>query len=257
MPVRSQWRRTEIATEDDIVITKSLYGIAGQGRNDQQNTERTDQQLLEAFAQGDRATLGILMSRYQCFLKQQCRKFSSGNAEDAKDLFSMVVFKVYTEHPEQLRKIRHMGGWLSRVAQNKAIDLERMRIAEEKRDQRLGHFHEITNAHPSSPEQTLLGHELVKKIQEAFNALPPRLRDAAELRFVEDASYESISAHLGISQANARKRVQEARLRLTQTLQAYRQLTNPQPQQSGCAFALRLAMLDDRADEKSIPRDLT
>ena len=232
------------------MITKPLHGINDQGWEDTPNTRQTDQQLLDRFALGEREAIDLLMSRYQHFLKQRCRKFSSGNADDANDLFSMVLFKVYTEHPEQLRKIRHMGGWLSRVAQNKAIDLERMRIAEERRDQRLGYFNEITGAHPSSPEQTLLKHELLEQIQRAFNALPPRLRDAAELRFVEDASYESISSHLGISQVNARKRVQEARMRLAQTLQTYCRLASGWSQQLSHSFDFRITTIDDGADEK-------
>lgn len=185
------------------------------------DTLQTDQQLLDAFALGEKSAICLLMSRYKGFLQHQCRKFAGGNSDDAKDLFSLVLLKIYTEHPEQLRKIRHMGGWLSRVAQNKSIDLQRERIAAERRDQQLAHCGEFGAGIPRSPEQAVLDRELVWQIQQAFQALPPRLRTTAELRFVEDADYEEISRRLGISQVNARKRVQEARRRLEQTLQAY------------------------------------
>jgi len=186
------------------------------------DTFQTDQQLLDAFALGEKAAICRLMSRYKGFLQHQCRRLAGGNSDDAKDLFSLVLLKVYTEQPEQLRKIRHMGGWLSKVAHNKSIDLQRERIAAERRDQQLVHFGEFSGSVlPRSPEQTVLDRELAWQIQQAFHALPPRLQATAELRFVEDASYEEISRRLGISQVNARKRVQEARRRLEQTLLTY------------------------------------
>jgi len=209
---------------------------------------QTDQELLDEFVAGEKRALDILMARYQCFLKQQCRKFSGGNADDAKDLFSIVIFKVYTEPPEQLLKIRHMGGWLSRVAQNKAIDLQRSRIAEERRDEQLGRFYEIVDIRPHSPEQTLLSSELAQQIQTAFDTLPLRLRDAAQLRFIEDASYELIASHLGISQVNARKRVQEARLRLVGALKAYCQLSSLSSLPKSYAFDGGVGAGDDYAD---------
>ncbi|MDO8891648.1 MAG: sigma-70 family RNA polymerase sigma factor [Sulfurimicrobium sp.] len=182
---------------------------------------RTDQQLLEIFAQGGTAAIGILMSSYRGFLLHQCRRYSGGNADDAKDLFSLILFKVYTEHPEQLRKVRHLGAWLRRVAQNKSIDLQRERMAEERRCLGLMHLYEsLGEIHPS-PEEALLSQELIKHIQHSFDALPLRLQLAAHMRFVDDDSYETISNRLGISQVNARKRVQEARKRMTDALQRY------------------------------------
>jgi RNA polymerase sigma-70 factor (ECF subfamily) len=203
------------------VTTQSFCHRATGSDEETPDTLQTDQQLLDAFALGEKAALCLLLSRYQGLLQHQCRKLTGGNSDDAKDLFSLVLLKVYTERPEQLRKIRHLGGWLSRVAQNKSIDLQRERIAEERRDQRLGHFHEITGNHPRSPEQAMLDRELVAQIQRAFHELPSRLRTTAELRFVEDASYEAISHRLGISQVNARKRVQEARRRLEKAMHDY------------------------------------
>jgi RNA polymerase sigma factor (sigma-70 family) len=182
---------------------------------------QTDQQLLDDFSLGGAAAIDILMSRYQGFLRHQCRRFSGGSLDDAKDLFSLVLIKVYTEHPDQLRKVRHLGAWLRRIAQNKAIDLQRERMAAERRDQGLLYLCESLGELCCSPEEALLNSELLKHMQYAFDALPLRLRLAAHMRFVEDASYESISSQLEITQVNARKRVQEARKRLTTSLRRY------------------------------------
>lgn len=182
---------------------------------------QTDQQLLDNFAVGGAAAIGILMSRYQGFLLHQCRRFSGGNADDAKDLFSLVLIKVYTEQPDQLKKVRHLGAWLRCIAQNKSIDLQRERMAAERRNQGLLYLCESLGEMATSPEEALLNRELMKYIQLAFDALPLRLRLAAKMRFVDDASYETISHRLEITQVNARKRVQEARKRLTDSLRRY------------------------------------
>lgn len=140
---------------------------------------------------------------------------------DAKDLGSLVILKICSEQPEHIRKIRNFGGWLCRVALNLYIDQRRTRLAEERRNDNLKHIYEITSAQQNSPEENFLNEELLKQIGLAFEILPPRLRVAAELRFVEDASYDFIADRLGISLVNARKRVQEARQRMTGSLVKY------------------------------------
>jgi len=212
-----------VETGENAVITRSLRqraAVLGEGAGDAPTTQ-TDQQLLDIFSRGGNTAVSILMTRYEGFLQYQCRRLTGGNADDAKDLFSLVLLKVYTEQPEHLKKVRHLGAWLSRIAQNKSIDLQRERMAAERRDQNLFYLRDSLCALPSSPEDTLLNQELLQQIQHAFDALPPRLRPAAELRFVEDADYETISRRLGISQVNARKRVQEARKRLIAALHRY------------------------------------
>lgn len=210
-----------IATEECVVQEVSGQEITDTPPPDNLHALSIDQQSLAAFAAGDLDALGLLIERYRGLLTYQCRKLTGGHADDAKDLFSMVLLKVYTESPQQLMKIQHFGGWLTRLAQNKYIDLQRMRMADRRRDESLGQLHELGASHPWSPEQILLKDELLGQIEQAFNALPQRLRTVAELRFVQEASYELISNQLGITQVNARKRVQEARGHLGRALQAY------------------------------------
>jgi RNA polymerase sigma factor (sigma-70 family) len=182
---------------------------------------QSDPALQHAVACGQKDALTVFVLRYQSFLKSQCRRLAGGNHEEAGDLFSLVLLKICSEHPEQFRQITHLGGWLVRIAQNKSIDMQRSRQAEERRGRELAQTPETGGMHSRSPEQTLLGHELVGQIQLAFELLPARLRDAAELRLIDEASYETIAHTLGISQANARKRVQEARRCLAQILRCY------------------------------------
>ncbi|NWG87371.1 MAG: sigma-70 family RNA polymerase sigma factor [Hydrogenophilaceae bacterium] len=170
-----------------------------------------DRDILEALAYGEHSGMQRLMLRYQGFLRGRCRMLVRGNRDDANDLFSQVIFKVYTERPDRLREIRHIGGWLSQVAQNQHIDSQRERQAQERRDDSLCYLYETIGYQAPSPEQVLLNSELAQHIRRAFELLPSRLGRAARMRFMDDAPYEEIAAKLSITQANARKRVQEAR----------------------------------------------
>jgi RNA polymerase sigma-70 factor (ECF subfamily) len=183
--------------------------------------QQNDRQLLEALAFGEHNAMHRLMLRYQGFLRGRCRMLVHGNRDDANELFSQVIFKVCTERPDRLRDIRHIGGWLSQVARNQHIDSERERQAQERRNDNLGYIYETVGYQAPSPEQDLLNRELAQHIRRAFELLPTRLALAARLRFVEDASYEEIANELAISQANARKRIQEARREMTGYLARY------------------------------------
>lgn len=193
------------ATKDDIRYTAN----------------QSDRELLEAFAQGSSAALCHLIANYQAFLLSHCRRIARGNLHDAKDLHGLVLLKLCSEQPEQIRKIRNLGGWLCKVARNQYIDQHRSHQAEERRNDNLTHIYEITNMQHTSPEDHFLNGELLEKIETAFEELPPRLRAIAELRFVEEASYDIISDRLGISLLNARKRVQQARHLMTLSLLKY------------------------------------
>ncbi|WP_126452882.1 RNA polymerase sigma factor [Sulfuriflexus mobilis] len=181
----------------------------------------SEQRLLDDLAFGKHGAMQRLVLNYQSFLRWRCYMLVHGNSDEANDLFSQVIFKVYTERPERLREIRHIGGWLSRVAHNQHIDSLRVRQARERCEGNLAYLYETIGYQAPSPEQELLNSELEQNIRQAFESLPQRLRQAAHMRFFEGAPYEEIAAGLAISQANARKRIQEARKILSTCLRAY------------------------------------
>ncbi len=162
-----------------------------------------------------------LMSHYQGYLRARCRILVRGNRDEANDLFSRVMVKVCAERPDRLRHVQHFGGWLSRIAYNQFIDDQRERQAQERRDDSLCYLYETIGHQAPSPEQELLNSELDRHIRQAFESLPERLRQAAHMRFYEGSAYEEIATELAISQANARKRIQEARRHLADRLRAY------------------------------------
>jgi RNA polymerase sigma factor (sigma-70 family) len=152
-----------------------------------------------------------LMRNYRKFLMGRCCMLTHGNRHDANDLFSRVMLKVCSARPDQLRQIRHLGGWLSRIAYHQFIDDQRERQSSARRDDGLAYLYETLGVASPSAEQEYLNAELNRQLSRAFETLPTRLRRAAYLRLCEEAPYEEIAADLSISQANARKHIQEAR----------------------------------------------
>ena len=71
-----------------------------------------------------------------------------------------------------------------------------------------------------SPEDDYLACEARKMIDLAINDLPAALREAAHLRFLQEASYPAMARLLSITVENARKRVQQARAILRERIRA-------------------------------------
>jgi RNA polymerase sigma factor (sigma-70 family) len=69
-----------------------------------------------------------------------------------------------------------------------------------------------------SPEERLLVTEIGTLIATAIGELPPPLRDAARLRFIDEVSYPEMAEALAITVENARKRVQQSRRMLRERL---------------------------------------
>ncbi|MES2160560.1 MAG: sigma-70 family RNA polymerase sigma factor [Pseudomonadota bacterium] len=173
------------------------------------------------ISSSDQEASATLAWNYRTFLMGRCRQLTRGNREDANDLFSRVMLKLCSEPPTQMEQIRHLGGWLYRVAQNQFIDDQRERQAMARRDDELIFLSTAYGVDAPSPEQQFLNNELRRHLRQAFDRLPQRLQAAARMRFHDEAPYQEIAAHLSINEVLARKLIQEARKLLVEYLQAY------------------------------------
>lgn len=174
-----------------------------------------------SLSTSDQEQAAALAWNYRTFLMGRCRQLTRGNREDANDLFSRVMLKLYSEPPTQMEQIRHLGGWLYRVAQNQYIDDQRERQAMARRDDELTFLSTVYGVDAPSPEQQYLNDELRRHLRLAFDRLPQRLQAAARMRFHDEAPYKEIAAHLAINEVLARKLIQEARKLLGEYLRAY------------------------------------
>lgn len=146
-----------------------------------------------------------------------------GNYEDAEDVLYSARLKAWQCLPLYAQEITHVKAWLIRLIRNHCIDVRRARDRHHRSRQPAGtidHEWEIRNgATQESAEETMLRQEMICHIQQAIDRLPTRLRQACRLRFFYDLSYRDIADCLNLSTENVRKRLQQARTILQESLQ--------------------------------------
>lgn len=133
------------------------------------------------------------------------------------------MLKAQTKWPQYADKINNPKAWLTRLTHNLCVDLHRTR-----RHEPIGvdNFEDVVTAtislpDVSSPKATLLRQELITYLHQIIAELPPRLNQPFVLKILQGKSYTDISQQLSISEANARKRIQQARTILRKQLKQY------------------------------------
>jgi RNA polymerase sigma factor (sigma-70 family) len=162
-----------------------------------------------------------LWLRDRDYFLRTCLRWLRGNRSDAEDVMSRGALKAL----EFLRRcpgsVERFQPWAMRILQNLCID--RLRCAQRHAhgmgdadvNEDLAHTSAIT------PERMFFRGQLGSAVSEAVGTLPPRLKSAFCLRFVDDLGYDEISRRLVITPANARKRIEQARRLLRARLGGY------------------------------------
>jgi RNA polymerase sigma factor (sigma-70 family) len=190
-----------------------------------------------------------LWQRYRGQLYTLCLSFMRGNHADAEEAFGNASVLALAAFPARGGKLRNPRAWLHRLFHNACIDLYR----KQRRQCEIGvadldemPWNDGTEMLPvvRSPQQSYLDRELDAQVHQAIQALPPRLRETAVMRFCRQFSYPEISFELRISEENVRKRVQQARAALRQRLADYLeggrgQALRPPPPAAGASAGIR------------------
>lgn len=184
--------------------------------------ERDERHLLATLRLGDRDAFWPLWEQYRDHMYGVCLRQMSGIHADAADAASRTMLMAWEKLPLSAGEILNVKAWLTRLGCNVCFDMHRER---QRRTRAVDAFTTVAKigTHPSvrdvpSPERKFLSDEACSKIRDAIAELPPTLRNAATRRFLQDQSYEAIARDAGITEANARKRVQQARELLAQRL---------------------------------------
>jgi len=145
---------------------------------------------------------------------------------DAEDALSDATIRAYEKYRIHVDQINNERAWFARLLHNICIDRHRSN----KRRFQLGEkVKEVNNIDQVSvevidmtPEAELLNSELGQTLEKAVGELPVKLRDPLVMRLVHGDDYEHIASVMGISNDNARKRVQQARSILRRELAEFR-----------------------------------
>lgn len=188
-------------------------------------TESEEQMLLKNLAQGDRTAFWKLWVHYRDYLYRRCQTWMGGNLADAEEALSRAMLKAWKKLPTYAEKITNLKAWLTRMVHNLCVDMHRER---QRRASGIESIEEIAEREektilfsPNTPESSILRRELEIYLHSAIDALPMRLRSPFILRFLQKMSYADIAKQLATSQANIRKRIQQAREILQKQLSKY------------------------------------
>ena len=154
---------------------------------------------------------------HQNYLYRCCLRWMGYNVMDAEDALALAMWKAYgklSHHADQIRQVR---SWLTKLCYRVCLDL--------RRSVRSGiNLEDLENEIPmpdrSSPYQYAIALETEETLNQAMQKLPFLLRQAFILRCIEELSYPEIAQRLEITEANARKRVEQARAKLKKSLKS-------------------------------------
>ena len=182
-------------------------------------SEKTDEQLVDAFRNGDEKAFETIIYRYKHRLTRLAWSVVH-NEDDAMDIVQESFIKVY-------RKLHSFQGtsklytWLYRIVMNHSIDFFR------KRPKAVMVPVDDMLREPESkdksmiPDMNLLNKELNTKIFEAVDELPEKQKKTVMLREVEDLSYNEIAEIMDCSVGTVMSRLYYAREKLRDILKPY------------------------------------
>jgi RNA polymerase sigma factor (sigma-70 family) len=175
-------------------------------------TERSDNELIELFQNGDDSAFNYLVVRYQEKVYWVARRFVNDH-DGADDVTQDVFCRVY-ESLKEFRGESSVYTWLYRITVNIALNsLRRQKVREFFR---IDEMFEAEDKDSMAPDEALERQEQKTLIEEAIARLPEKQKSVFILRYYEELPYEEISKVLKTSvgglKANyfhALKKVQE------------------------------------------------
>lgn len=163
-------------------------------------------------------------------LRARCLAWMGGQPDDAQEAFSRAWARAAATLIERRAAPADAHAWMLTLTYRVCMDIhrERRRRAEEALESDAEAIGPIALVGPSDPERSALGKELSSFLKDSIRQLPPRLRDAMRI-YITSGDYGDIAARFGITGANARKRIQQARAILRARLGDYRGGRTAQP----------------------------
>lgn len=180
--------------------------------------EKSDNELLEQYKQGDAEALGLLAEKYRRPLFAYLINMTSANS-DADELFQETWFRVIKKIDSY--KKNNFYGWLIRIAHNLTIDRIKKRKADYSLDAEIGAGDTTwvdTIPAPDINKNHLDNKTIANNINIAIKTLPLEQREVFMLRTYEGLSFKEISKIQKISINTALARMQYSLKKLRKIL---------------------------------------
>lgn len=146
----------------------------------------------------------------QNIIHKVCRIYTT-DPDSHKDLFQEISIQLWKAYP-QFRGDSKFTTWAYRVGLNTAITLYRKKAKKIDTQSYDGSYHYIENMEYNYEEE-----EQLKLLYQAIHSLND-IEKALVLLYLEDKDYEEISETLGISEVNARVKMNRVKSKLKKLL---------------------------------------
>jgi RNA polymerase sigma-70 factor (ECF subfamily) len=179
--------------------------------------DRTDEQLLAGYRNGDRASFAELVSRYQRELFHFLVRFL-GDRAAAEDVFQETFLQVH-QSADQFDPERRFRPWLFTIAANKARDLMRsqarrptnpLQASISPGDDESGQFIDLMESSQALPGEPMERQELQQQVHKTVMGMPEHLREILLLSYFHQFPYKQISDILQIPLGTVKSRLHAA-----------------------------------------------
>ena len=185
-----------------------------------------DKALVLAAKNGDGQAFDILVRRYRSKMLRVAQRFTRNEA-DAEDIVQQSFQKAFV-HLQQFEGHSTFSTWLTRIAINQALMLLRKRvsIAEIPLVEQANAENGATLSldFPDSrvnPEDSCARQEQKEILSAALNKLSPGMREAIQLREIEELSTKEAARVMGISTLAVKARVFHGRKKIAKSIQGW------------------------------------
>ena len=188
-----------MAHEQLHCVLNYLHQVAGAAAG-----ERTDRQLLEAFAfRHDEAAFATLLHRRAALVWGVCVRIL-GHAQDAEDAFQ-ATFLVLARKAGRVRWREDVGNWLHAVAMRTALKARAESVRRQRWERQVSEWPAAEAARESAAE------EVRPVLDEELSRLPEKYRAPFILHFLEGKTYAQAARALGWPEGTVATRLTRAR----------------------------------------------
>lgn len=152
-----------------------------------------------------------LVEKHQNLIHKICRLYTKSSVEH-KDLFQEITIQLWNAYPK-FRGDSKFSTWMYRVGINTAITLYR----KSKRRIKSFSIEDVAYKVPHSESYDEIEDQQLKSIYQAVQALND-IEKAVVFLYLEDKSYKEISDNIGISEGNARVKINRIKKKLKKQL---------------------------------------
>lgn len=153
---------------------------------------------------GDRVAFSQLIDNFKEWIFFHLYRWV-GEREEAQELAQEVFLKAYA-NLKNFRADAKFSTWLFQIALNLYRDLQKKQNVRERKQSQLYEEAQLV-MQSESAEQKIQQKQLLDKLRRKILELPPHYRDAVQLRFLSEMSYQDCAEALGESLSSIKMRV--------------------------------------------------